>query len=276
MTSVRIGLPGAYTHQGGRDYQQDAFEYGQTSDPVQYTTVAVADGLGQSSTSDVIARTAVGLAVRIAGGVEADQPGLVVDLTRTVMPEMNRYTSDDDCAGRAIARFADPDTYRAPDTTLVIANVTEFGQVHVGWVGDSRAYILTTGGRLAQLTDDHNMAAFGGPAHIITRTLRKPGGRAAEVSWLHTTGPDRARRLLLCTDGVHGALAPGGDGRAVGRTAGPGGEDEHRHRVIRHVLEHTQQPGRAAIRLVRWAVLAAGESADNATAVVLDIPNPER
>ncbi|WP_146099088.1 hypothetical protein [Nocardia nova] len=92
------------------------------------------------------------------------------------------------------------------------------------------------------------------------------------MSWHTTTGPDRASRLLLCTDGVHGPLAPSPDGRAAGRAALPGGPDKHRHRTIRHILQHTLDPRQAATRLVRDAVEAAGQHADNATAVIYNFP----
>ena len=261
---------GGHSDQGRRQHQQDAYSYSWFDDPVRHV-VAVADGLGSSSGSDVIAGAAVGLAVRIAEQIAPDHPDLIIDLTRAVLPEMARYAADDGRAAGHLCTFGDDTVRRPADTALIVAGVTDTGEVHVSWLGDCRAYILTVEGRLIQLTDDHNRAAIG-RSDFISRTLGFPRGATPRASWHTITGADRAKRLLLCTDGVHGALAPGGDGRAYGRTAVPSDPDEHRHQAIRQILQRTPDPHQAATLLVDEALHAAGDAADNATAVVLDIP----
>ncbi|MCC3317948.1 MULTISPECIES: PP2C family protein-serine/threonine phosphatase [Nocardia] len=258
--------PGAHTDQGRREHQQDAYCYSQFDVPTR-TLIAVADGLG----SDVIADAAVNLAIRIADEVDPDSPGFIIDLTRAVLPEMARYAADDSRAASHLRTFGDSTMSRPADTALIVATVTDFGEVHVAWLGDCRAYLLTVGGQLIQLTDDHNRAASGRP-DIISRTRGRPTGHTPQSSWHSITDLDRAKRLLVCTDGVHGALAPGGDGRAFGQTVIPGGPDERRHEAIRQILQTVPDPGQAAIQLVNDAVHASGADADNATAVVLDIP----
>ncbi|PPJ36479.1 hypothetical protein C5E45_20765 [Nocardia nova] len=166
---------GAHSDQGTREYQQDAYDYNQFADPDRWC-VAVADGLGFSSGSDMIANAAVGLAVKIAEHVAADHPALVLEITRAVLPEMARYAAEGSRAAHHLEAFGDDTTSRSvADTALVVATITEFGEVHVSWLGDCRAYILTVDGRLIQLTDDHNRASIGRP-DFITRTLRVPGG----------------------------------------------------------------------------------------------------
>lgn len=114
-------------------------------------------------------------------------------------------------------RFNRADSTDPPETTIVVA-VRRGGRLTVGWVGDSRAYLVDAGGA-ALLTHDHSWmnevveagtlsgeaAARHPQAHSITRTLGGPetGGGADEPSLIEVdvTGRLSPAQLLLCTDG---------------------------------------------------------------------------
>jgi serine/threonine protein phosphatase PrpC len=105
-----------------------------------------------------------------------------------------------------------------PPETTIVAALRQGGRVTLGWVGDSRAYLIdSNGARL--LTEDHSWVnevvaaglmtlaeALRSPqAHHITRTLGGPVGPSAtgdEPSVLTLNVPMEQGHLLLCTDGL--------------------------------------------------------------------------
>jgi serine/threonine protein phosphatase PrpC len=124
-------------------------------------------------------------------------------------------------------------------TALMLAE----GRAHVFHVGDSRAYRFAAG-RLDQLTHDH-LADLGGPVLCLDHAL----GFDARLHIDHLAlDLHPGERLLLCTDGLHGALPA---------------------RRIATILARTRAPMQAA-KALRDAALAAGGD-DNITAVVLDV-----
>ncbi len=114
---------------------------------------------------------------------------------------------------------------------------------HVIHVGDSRIYRLSER-RLDCLTNDH-VAGRGDLAHVLLRAV----GFEAFLKVDHLAiGLRPHDRFLICSDGVHGALA---DAR------------------LKALLDERTAPDDAARRVVE-AALSAG-SRDNATALVLDV-----
>jgi serine/threonine protein phosphatase PrpC len=115
---------------------------------------------------------------------------------------------------------------------------------HILHVGDTRAYRLG-GDRLSCLTVDHVREDGSGRSNILTRAL----GVETEVRLDYATQPlARHDRLLLCSDGVYGALA---------------------HDAIADILRERSASDDTARALVS-AALDAG-SADNCTALVIDV-----
>jgi len=115
-------------------------------------------------------------------------------------------------------------------------------------VGDTRIYLLR-GGECLALTQDHKTDEGGGGAHFAR--LARAIGLRESLQIDYASGELHAGdRLLLCTDGVHGALSA----KALAQLAGGHGTDE---------------PQAAAEALVQ-AALAAG-SHDNATALLLQV-----
>ncbi|WP_050400857.1 bifunctional protein-serine/threonine kinase/phosphatase [Bradyrhizobium embrapense] len=116
-------------------------------------------------------------------------------------------------------------------------------QCHVIHIGDTRAYRLSDG-RLERLTQDH-IAGRGDLAHMLSRAI----GFEEFARFDYTSvGLRQHDRLLICSDGVHGALSDSG---------------------LQQLLEERTPPDESARSIVD-AALAAGSS-DNTTALVLDV-----
>ncbi len=106
---------------------------------------------------------------------------------------------------------------RAPGTTLVAAAIRD-DLLFVANVGDSRAYLARDGAAF-QLTRDHSLvgaqvaaglltpaaAQASGQRNLLTQALG-PGGEAAADVFVLALQPED--RVILCSDGVHGQLAP--------------------------------------------------------------------
>ncbi|WP_407151897.1 protein kinase domain-containing protein [Bradyrhizobium sp. ORS 86] len=116
-------------------------------------------------------------------------------------------------------------------------------QCHVIHIGDTRAYRLSEG-RLERLTQDH-IAGRGDLAHMLNRAI----GFEEFARFDYTSvGLRQHDRLVICSDGVHGALGDAG---------------------IQQLLEERTPPEETARAIVEAALAADGS--DNATALVLDI-----
>lgn len=235
------------TLKGDRDYQQDAADWLRAVDPdtgLPVIVAAVADGCGSGAGSGRIAKAAVQLAVQVAACYGREHLDRAIDTTREIIDQRH------------------PRRGRNDNTTLVLAYY-DAASLRVAWVGDSRAYALTADGQLRQLTKDHNLAPYA--PNQLTRALLADGnhrhGDALEGCESHT--PQLAEPLLgrpfapppawvlLCTDGV--ALSGG---------------------AIVETLTGAPDAASAARRLTSRAVRtarAAGEKADNATALVIDL-----
>lgn len=207
----------------------------------------VADGMGGHEAGDVASRLAVEEFARLAGLTSVDPADLHA------------------CFRRAAQRIRATFERREGGTTVAGVALGEHeGTAHwlVFNVGDSRVYRWADG-ELAQLTVDHSVvqelvdsgslsraAAERHPErHVLTRAL----GTGADPEPDYWTLPARpGDRMLVCSDGVSGELAPG---------------------QIAEVLAAADGSGAAAAELVRRAVEAGGR--DNATAVVVDAQVPE-
>lgn len=239
------------TLKGDRSYQQDACDWTRTLDPdtgLPVIVAAVADGCGSGAGSGRIARDAVSLAVRIASAHGHANLDRAIDAAREIIDERH------------------PRRGRNDNSTLVLAYY-DAAVLRVAWVGDSRAYVLTAGGELHALTQDHNLAKYGRP-NVLTRVLLGSvdhwhddalegcGSHTPQVAEPFASPP---AQVLLCTDGVCGPLS-----------------DEE----IAATLANTSDASAAARRLTTRAVRAARSAigpmpeADNATALVIDL-NPK-
>lgn len=247
VPDLRLAPVDARTLRGDRDYQQDACDWARTIDPdtgLPVIVAAVADGCGSGAGSGRIARDAVKLAVSIAAAYGREHLDRAIDATREIIDQRH------------------PRRGRNDNSTLVLAYY-DAASLRLAWIGDSRAYALTADGQLRQLTKDHNLAPYA--PNQLTRALLADGNHRHGDAWegceSHTpqlAEPFLGRPfasppawILLCTDGV------GLSGGAIVDT-----------------LTGAPDAASAARRLTSRAVRvarAAGEKADNATALVIDL-----
>jgi protein phosphatase len=204
---------------------------------------AVADGMGGAQAGELASRIAVE-----AMGEETATPG--EERVLTLIREANRRVFD---------RSSQDASASGMGTTMTAALVGDDGQVTIGHVGDSRAYLLREG-RLEQLTEDHSLvaelvrtgklSAEEAERHpqrsVITRAL----GTDSEVDVDTFTVDAQAGDLfLLCSDGLTSML----DDEEILRTVEDAGGD----------LES------AAQSLIRKANRGGGE--DNITVVFFEL-----
>lgn len=168
----------------------------------------------------------------------------------------NAYAAEQDRRGEY--------TSHMPKAAAVVAVTVPGKPLTVAWCGDSRAYILTPGGTVQCLTNDHNLRRVfpprngrpGGNRNRITSCLgsgytddelmNEYGHPAIEA----VTRPGEACRLLLASDGAYEPIADNG---------------------ARFETYLTGAPAQAATDFTETAVSWAGEYADNATALVADL-----
>ena len=225
---------GWYSERGSRPDNQDfaAACLGTATQRAQFGVVAaIADGVGGHMAGRVAAETAVRAFIDFYLG-QRDTLGARRAMARSA-EAVNGWIhgqgrTDPACAGMA-----------ATLTAVVLRHRT----LHVLHAGDTRLYRLRAG-VLTVLTTDHVHEAPG-QQHVLRRAIGLEDALRADYAAENLAEGDR---LLLTSDGVHGAL---------------------RHGAIARLLHQEQSPALAAQALVRAASAAAGH--DNATALVLDV-----
>jgi len=208
---------------------------------------AVADGVGGHDRGEVASRTAIETVLdgfRQASRGEA-LSGLLEKLVR-----------------RANTRVLDAGMNSTMATTLV-ACALRYDRAVIAHVGDSRCY-LVRGGAATLLTRDHTVAndharlgllssseaAEAETRHILSRSLGTELSVNAEIDDYQVLPGDT---LLLCSDGLHGAISA---------------ED------IARVVSETADVEAAASRLV--ALANEKDGSDNVTAQLIRVQNVER
>ncbi|WP_018499953.1 PP2C family protein-serine/threonine phosphatase [Parafrankia discariae] len=186
-------------------------------------------------------------------------------------PEMDRDTAGEMAAAlRDAARAAQhaavagaAELGLSPACTFVGAVVVDATLV-VGWLGDSRAYLVDSAGA-RRLTEDDTVAAEavragrlapelaerGRDAHAITRWLGV--GSASAVPRIRAVALPCAGRVVLCSDGLWNYASAAETLAAHVAASGPGAPAID---VARHLVE----------------VALRGGGSDNVTAIVIDIP----
>ena len=118
-------------------------------------------------------------------------------------------------ANEAVSAAAAEKPERRGMGAVAVAAVLDAGGATIAHLGDARAY-RQRGGHLTALTRDHDLArAMREQGHdpatvqqdlrhtVVTRALGMPGSEPD----ITTVALEPGDRLILCTDGVHGALA---------------------------------------------------------------------
>jgi serine/threonine protein phosphatase PrpC len=181
------------THPGRvRDENQDAY----IARP-EVGLWAVADGMGGHSAGQLASRATVDALASV------EQKAMFPEFVRVVRETLEGVNSH---LYSLSQRAVNPTVI---GTTLVTLMVREGTGVCL-WAGDSRLYRLR-GAELEQLTVDHSEAvelaanAETAPSNVITRALG--GQQEIDIAQLSFEVCDDDR-FLLCSDGLHGELAP--------------------------------------------------------------------
>lgn len=189
----------AATHRGRmRSRNEDAYFAGES-------TFAVADGMGGHLAGDVASATALLPFEGLDGRVFADAPSAQAALLDAIL-----------AANAAVVRKAagEPTLY-GMGTTLTAA-IVEGRRLHVGHVGDSRAYLLRDG-ELLQVTRDHTLvarlieegqiteeeAAVHPQRSIITRAVGVDVDLEVDTMTVELQDGDQ---VLICSDGLTGPV----------------------------------------------------------------------
>ena len=214
---------------------------------VQEPLFVVADGMGGHTAGDVASQTAIETIQSADSGSLSDEGSLESVIKEANSAIWSRSQAEPSLRGMGTT------------CTLILVDGTE---LHIGHVGDSRAYLFRDG-ELNQLTEDHTLvgrmvkegrlspeeADHHPQRSIITRAL----GVDPEVQVdLSTVGVEQGDRVLICSDGLTSML----DVDAIGA-----------------VLKEETEPQRAVDRLVDLANEAGGE--DNITVVVVAFTDAE-
>jgi len=219
---------------------------------------AVADGMGGHKAGQVAAQLATDtIAGFISRSLADDDVTWPYGIDDKLSYDGNRLRTAIYLANRKVFRVAESsDDYGGMGATIV-GLFLNGGRAAIGSVGDSRVYLLA-GRKLEQLTADDSWAAMIlaqdpklRPEDLATHPMRNVltnvlGGKPTVDVHLMERELSGGEVLLLCSDGLHGAL----------------GRD-----VLRDTVANTADVERAARKLVEMA-LAAG-SRDNVTAVVV-------
>lgn len=227
-----LAISGASHNGSKRDHNEDAYGF-----DVQRGVAAVADGMGGFERGEVASRTAI-------------EALLTVAMAGRPLDDAFRI------AHGKVRKLVKPKSDEKVGSTAVVAAVVG-GSVHLGWVGDSRAY-LWRGGNLQRLTQDHSLVgelvrrgviteqeALEHPnRNVVTRGLGlKPQDESPAETRVELQMDDR---VLLCTDGLHGYLPESAIADELAKSA------------------PTEVPKRLIDR-----TLAETEAGDNVTAVLL-------
>lgn len=199
----------AGTHHGGRAQNQDSVNTTPRNDPKWQSAIAqkgvllvVCDGVGGEAGGEV----ASSLAAQAALGGYYNTPGA----------EPRAWLEG---AVRAANAAVDAERRRNPKlqsmaSTFVAAAVHQ-GMVHTAWVGDSRAYVVSRGGKIAAITADHSFVAEQVRNKLMTEQeaemstmknyiLRSLGSASNTTPEFSRQPLNEGDRVVLCSDGLHG------------------------------------------------------------------------
>jgi len=168
---------------------------------------ALADGVGGQAHGEVASRAAVERV--LAGFRSAPREEPLSALLRRLLQQANQLVYE-------IGRAADPEG-PAMATTFV-ACALRLSLAVLAHVGDSRCYLVRHG-RAAALTHDHTVAseqarlgllsseeaAKAPTRHVLSRSLGNDLSVEVETNEVQVQAGDV---LMLCSDGMHGAVAP--------------------------------------------------------------------
>jgi serine/threonine protein phosphatase PrpC len=222
-------------------------------DAREAAVAVVCDGVSASQRADAAARAAAAAALSsLVAAVDGGRFDPVMAMRRAVAK-----------AQAAVCAIPHSGADREPPATTLVAAVLGAGAVTVGWVGDSRAYLVGEGGSTLLTRDDtwaaeqvaHGLASEEEAAadprkHTLTRWLGADWLEHQDP-WVISFNVEPPCRIVLCSDGLSNYLP----------TPARLGE------VLAEAPQATALE--AARRLTEFACRAGGH--DNVTVVVADV-----
>jgi protein phosphatase len=182
--------------------------------------IAIADGMGGHNAGEVASRLAVNaLASFIESTMDAASTHWPFGLDSGSPLDVNRLRTAMKLANREVFRTAEEnEQFAGMGTTLTAALIASDGLMRYSSVGDSRLYLLSGSGSLAQLTRDDSLVGMLADApgvdlaaledhpmkHMLTNVLGRKADLDVTVDEATLADGDA---ILLCTDGLHGAVA---------------------------------------------------------------------
>jgi len=206
---------------------------------------AVADGVGGSELGEVASQTAV--ETLVAGFSSAPlgeaHSGLLARLVQAANIKVYETGRDTGPGGTSMA-------------TTIVACALRYDRVTVAHVGDSRCYLIRRGHAMA-LTRDHTVvneqvrlgvmtsreAAKAETRHVLSRSLGLNLFVNVDTSEHHLLTGDV---LLLCSDGLHGAVSAG----EIAHTASSGDLQEAARELVELANEHDGSDN-VSVQLIR-------------------------
>jgi PPM family protein phosphatase len=187
----------------------------------------------------------------VADGVGGHQRGEIASdiVARTISKEVARgaslkqaITASHSALLSAIAKDKDHNNMGS----TVVALMLRKGQYHIGWVGDSRAYLWDD--KLTPLTRDHNPvakllasgqiseqeASTHPQRHLITQCLGVSADAGIQPGFV-TGKLSKGQRLLLCSDGLSDELS---NAEIAECLAGHSGIGEQANALLEDALHH--------------------------------------
>jgi protein phosphatase len=192
-----------------RDHNEDYLGHAAPATPAQVRThgwmFVLADGVGGQEKGEVASRTAVESMVAGFHKTKDGESHSAV-MQRLVQHANTRVFESSVTGGRTTAGMA----------TTIVACALRYDRVCVAHVGDSRCYLIRNG-KAAQITRDHTVAgeqvrlglitaqeaAEGETSHILSRSLGNELVANVDTNDHQIFVGDV---LLLCSDGLHGAV----------------------------------------------------------------------
>lgn len=214
--------------------------------------LAVADGMGGHAAGEVASQAAISQFARAASVRRGDAAPVLQSLAAL-------FASANDHIKQLVADAPEREGMGTTATVLMRpAEPEAAGQLALGHIGDSRAYLLR-GGTLTQLTRDHTFvqtlvddeqispaeARLHPARSVVTKVLQGQDGADPDLSLVAVQAGDR---LLICSDGL---------------------TDVATDDAIAGVLSTTRPLDEAADQLIRLAL--AGGGPDNITIVLADV-----
>lgn len=188
-----------------RDHNEDAWTVFSTGPDPGRLVCLVADGMGGHLAGEVASARAVETIERELGERTADEPATAL---RAALERANAVIWDE----------GQHDQDKAGMGSTAVCAVIEGGRIIVANVGDSRAYLVSTG-EARQITRDHTWvaeqlaigdirpedAAEHPYRHVLTRSLGAES--SVQVELYEPFEPEAGDVLILCSDGLTDHLA---------------------------------------------------------------------